>query len=113
MNPAIYLIPIFLVLFFVLYEQRRQKEVIIKKLINKKQLGDDRQMLELAKRFIGKECLVYTFNSQITGVMKEVDGTAILLESNGTIEAVNLDFVVRIREYPKNKNGKKKQVVLD
>ena len=113
MNPAIYLIPIFLVLFFVLYEQRRQKEVIIKKLINKKQLGDDRQMLELAKRFIGKECLVYTFNSQITGVMKEVDGTAILLESKGTIEAVNLDFVVRIREYPKNKNGKKKQVVLD
>ena len=30
-----------------------------------------------------------------------------------TLEAINLDFVIRIREYPKNKKGKKKSVVLD
>ena len=31
----------------------------------------------------------------------------------GTLEAVNIDFVVRIREYPRKKNGKKKSVVID
>ena len=32
---------------------------------------------------------------------------------DGKIEAINLDFVIRIREYPRNKKGKKKSVVLD
>jgi len=36
-----------------------------------------------------------------------------LIEKSGTLEAVNFDFIVRIREYPKNKNGKKKSVILD
>jgi len=35
------------------------------------------------------------------------------VEKNGTVEAINLDFVIRIREFPKNKKGKKKSVVLD
>lgn len=72
-------------------------------------------MIELAKRFIGKECLIYAFDSshQFVGVIKEVCDGAILIENNGTIEAINLDFVIRIREYPKNKKGKKKSVVLD
>ena len=72
-------------------------------------------MLELAKRFIGKECLVYAFDGghQFDGVIKEVTDGAILLEKDGKEEAINLDFVIRIREYPRNKNGKKKSVVLD
>ena len=72
-------------------------------------------MIELAKRFIGKECLIYSFDSnhQFTGMIKEVSDGAILIENNGSVEAVNLDFVIRIREYPKNKKGKKKSVVLD
>lgn len=71
-------------------------------------------MTELAKRFIDKECLIYTFNGgQINGTVKEVGDGAILVESNGTVEAINIDFVMRIREYPRKKNGKKKSVVLD
>lgn len=71
-------------------------------------------MYELAQKFIGKECLIYTFNSsQLTGVIKEVNEGGILLENEDTLEAVNFDFIVRIREYPRKKNGKKKSVVLD
>ena len=29
------------------------------------------------------------------------------------IEAINLDFVIRIREYPTDKKGKKKSIILD
>ena len=71
-------------------------------------------MYELAQKFIGKECLIYTFNSsQLTGVIKEVNAGGILIENGDTLEAVNFDFIVRIREYPRKKNGKKKSVVLD
>jgi len=71
-------------------------------------------MVELAKKFINKECIIYTFNSQLEGVIiKEVTDGAVLVEKKGTIEAVNLDFVTRIREYPRNKNGKKRSIVID
>lgn len=70
-------------------------------------------MLELAKNFLNKECLIYTFNSQIAGTITEVSSGAILIQCKDSMEAVNLDFIVRIREYPRGKNGKKKSVVLD
>ena len=71
-------------------------------------------MKELAKRFIDKECLITAFDSnhQFEGVIKEVSDSAILVEKKEAVEAINLDFVIRIREYPKNKRGKKKSVVL-
>ena len=71
-------------------------------------------MKELAARFIDKECIILSFDSshQYEGVIKEVTDGAILIEKDGKLEAINLDFVIRIREYPRKKNGKKKSVVL-
>lgn len=106
------IIVVFIVLFILL---RNQKSVIAKKKIKKRKTEGKTEMIELAKRFIGKECLIYSFDSnhQFTGTIMEVSDNAILIENGGCIEAVNLDFVIRIREYPKNKKGKKKSVVLD
>ncbi len=107
-------IPILLVLFLVLYTRRIQRNAILKNIIKGKQNKEKKTMQELATRFVGKECLIYTFSgNQIVGMVKEVSSGALLLENKGTVEAVNLDFIVRIREYPRNKNGKKKAVILD
>lgn len=72
-------------------------------------------MIELAKRFIDKECVIYAFDSnhQFNGIVKEVSDGAILIENEGKMEAINLEFVIRIREYPRNKKGKKKAFVFD
>ena len=71
-------------------------------------------MIELAKEMVGKECLIYTFNgTQLSGNVTEIRENAILLDNGRKKEIVNLDYVVRIREFPKNKKGKKKSVVLD
>lgn len=70
-------------------------------------------MKELSKKFIGKECLIYTFNSQLQGTIEEVTDGALLIKNKDNVEAVNLDFVMRIREYPVNKKGKRKSVVVD
>lgn len=110
----VYYIPIFMMLMVLFLVLRGQKQMIIKKLIKKRKTEDKTQMTELAKRFIDKECLIYTFNgNQINGIIKEVTGGALLVESGGAVEAVNLDFIMRVREYPKKKNGKKKSVIFD
>lgn len=104
-------LPLF-VLLLILFITQRNEKAVLKQLLKKRKTGDT-HMYELAQRFIDKECIVYTFNSQITGVIKQVNVGGLLMEKDGTQEAINFDFIVRIREYPKNKNGKKRAVVLD
>ena len=113
MNPSVY-IPIIFLWIIVFIMIRNNRSAIIKKIIKKRKMEGNTEMKELAKKFIDKECLIYPLNSnQLEGVIKEVTDGAILVEKSGTTEAVNLDFVIRIREYPRNKKGKKKSVVLD
>ena len=90
--------------------RNRRKAIIVRKIIEKRKAGGNTEMKELAKRFMNKECVIYSFDSnhQFDGVIKEVTDGAILLEKDGKVEAINLDFVIRIREYPRNKKGKKK-----
>lgn len=115
MNPSTY-IPIILLWFmiFIMFHNRR-KAAIIRKIIKKRKTGENTEMKELALKFIDKECVIYSFDGsrQYDGVIKEVTDGAMLIEKNGNVEAINLDFVIRIREYPIKKNGKKKSVVLD
>ena len=94
---------------------RGQKAAVVRQKLKKRKTEDKIEMIELAKRFIGKECLIYAFDSshQFQGVIKEVSNGAILVENQGQMEAINLEFVIRIREFPTNKKGKKKSVVLD
>ncbi len=106
-----YYIPVMFLLIILLVTKQNERAVM--KQIMKKRKTEDTQMYELAQNFIGKECIIYTFNSQLTGTINQLSEGGIILEKDGTKEAVNFDFIVRIREYPKKKNGKKKSVVLD
>lgn len=105
------IIPIVLLFIIIFITQRNEKTII--KNIMKKRREKDTVMYELAQKFVGKECIIYTFNSQLEGTLKEVNEGGILIERANGVEAVNFDFIVRIREYPRNKNGKKKSVVID
>ena len=70
-------------------------------------------MVELAKRFLEKECVIDPVEHQVIGVIEEVSEGAILLKTESGMQMLNLDFVERIREFPRNKKGKKKSVILD
>ena len=114
MEPSHFILII--VVFVVLYIAfRNRKAVVARKIVKNRKSEDKSKMIELAKKFIDKECLIYAFDSnhQFQGVIKEVSNGAVLIENGDTVEAINLDFVIRIRELPKNKKGKKKAVVLD
>ena len=114
MNPSYTIIIMLWIIIFIMFRNRR-KVAIIRKTIKKRKVGGDTKMKELAKKFIDKECVIYSFDGNHTyiGKIKEVTDGAILVEKDNKIEVLNLDFVFRIREYPKKKNGKKKSVVLD
>lgn len=114
-----YFIIIFALFFLVIIPwitQQRRIAAVRHVLKRKKQMKENSYMKELAKQFIGKDCIVYTVTSNeanIQGVIKEIDDGGMLIEKNsGEKEIINIDFVTRIREYPRKKNGKKKSIVL-
>lgn len=106
---------ILLVLFIILFLQLRDKKMMARQVTKFKDPKERLEMLELAKNFLGKECIIYTFNSnQLVGTIQQIsDGGILLLREDKSSEAVNADFIIRIREHPKKANGKKKSVVLD
>ena len=106
-----------LLIFFCILKRRRTAAAVWQIQNRRKQNKENVVMKELAKQFIGEECIIYTITSiegSIQGVIKEIDDGGMVIERNsGEREIVNLDFVTRIRQYPRKKNGKKKGVVLD
>ena len=112
-----YWVAVLWLLLFVVFRQRSEQKTaaVVHHIKNRKKEAED--MEALAKQFTGKECIIYTINSNdgsIAGIIREVSGGGLLLEdAQGQLQAVNLEYVTRIREYPRNGKGKKKSVVLD
>lgn len=115
---SFYLLLALLLLVVIPRITRRRRLAAIRHILNqKKRNKEDSDMKELAKRFIGKECFIYTVTSNdgsVQGTIKEVDDGGMVVEKkSGELEIINLDYVTRIREYPRTKTGKKKSIVLD
>ena len=97
--------------------KRRRRMAAVRHILNRKKQNREKiAMKELAQKFIGKECLVYTVasdSSAVNGTVKEITDSGLLIENDGYLQVVNLEYVTRIREWPRKKNGKKKDIVLD
>ncbi len=118
MNGVTLILLALLLLVIIPWITRRRRMAAIRQFLNRKrQNKENDEMKELAKRFIGEECLIYTITSNdgsLQGVIREIgDGGMVIEKKSGETEIVNLDFVTRIRQYPRKKNGKKKEIVLD
>ena len=113
-----YLVIIAVLIIFFCFRRRRRTAAVAWQILNqRKQNKENVVMKELAKQFIGEECIIYTITSNdgsVQGVIKEIDDGGMDIEKKtGELEIINLDFVTRIRQYPRKKNGKKKDIVLD
>jgi len=111
MNPAVY-IAIFMSLMVVIMQMEQTNAQmatiqIIRRKFRRKGLN---HMNESVKQFIGKSCMVYTYNAQMTGTAVSVEDNWLTLETKTGTELVNLDYISRIREYPR---GKKKDAVSE
>ena len=113
--PAIYCCVFMPLLIIIIFLAKKRKKFIMLKIIKKSRLkklkGEPTEMLELAKRFIDKDCIISFYdNTQICGVIKEITDNGMLIEEKGELIAVNLEFVAKIKEFPKNKKGKRKSL---
>lgn len=104
-----YFIVYFLFIGIFLYLIKDKKKKKIKKFIynkRKKRIGDNK-MLEIAKKFIGKNVMVKTLTDDVTiGLLKEIIGNAIVIDrKNGEI-VFNLEYVVSIEEFVSKKTKK-------
>lgn len=102
-----------LLLWLAVIQGRKRRNAAIVNHRKKHKNKEIKAVKELAEKFIGKECLVYTIASNsesVNGVIKEVTDSGLLIEQEGAFQAVNLEYVTRIREWPRKANGKKKTV---
>jgi hypothetical protein len=90
--------PIFF-LWFVIFSnlRRRQKILYVQQILNQTR-KENTKMFELAKKFIGKDCTIYVLDNQFRGTVTEVTDSAMLIEKNGCVEVLNLNYVIRIKE---------------
>lgn len=118
-HTTLYLWIMVAILFAIAFFYRRRQRTVVAAAVHhlkKSRKGFD-YMEALAKQFIDKDVIIYTVSSDdgsINGVLKAVDGGGLLIEDeSGKLQAINLEYITRIREYPLNKKGKKKAIVTD
>ena len=108
MDSVYFLLALAIILALFWMAKQRRIAAIRHVLNRKRNSGKDKVMEELARQFIGKECIIHTVtstDSSIQGTVKDVTDGGIVLEKDGNVEAVNLEYVTRIREYPRNAIG--------
>lgn len=103
-----------LLVFVWLAFDRQRKKRKIAAIVNHRKNNTDKEkktMKELAKKFIGKDCYVYTITGDSDpekGVVTEVTDEGILLDNGGGLQAINIEYVTRIQAIVKKPKGKKK-----
>ena len=111
MNNAA-LIFLWVMIILVLLQRKKVQRMINILRIKRKKRGIV-DMSHIIEKFIGKDCLINLGSGSVAdGIVKSVsDGWVELLGKDGNLQAVNIDYISRIREYPKTKNGKRKVVI--
>ena len=101
MTPGVYGAFMILIVLFVLHQQRKNVRRVCR--VRRKKRGKI-TMNELIRRFVGKQCLVYSENGNaVQGVVETVEGNWVSVQTKQGTELVNLDYISRIKEKPAKK----------
>ncbi|GKX65871.1 hypothetical protein rsdtw13_11290 [Clostridium sp. TW13] len=93
---AIYL-PIFMLLFVILPQQRNMQKFVIKK--NKNRKGLKIMTNEILKKYIGKECRISTgsLGTNVAGKIVDINENWIEVETKKGMEVINAEFIQSIK----------------
>ena len=102
---------VFVLLFLVLYLQRQKKRMTVARMISKNRKskangkGSMKIMADMLRVYIGKKCTVSTLNDSVTGTIVAIEDGWMKIDTGKDNSAVNLDYVLRVRQLPvKDKN---------
>lgn len=95
-------------------QARKWQQIRLSKKNRRKRRKGVNVMNELMKSYIGKEIIVWTnWSNSVTGTATKIEENWIeLQDKKGNLQLLNTDFISRIQEYPRGKNGKKKAVIV-
>lgn len=105
---------LFVIIFLIYLPRKKRRKYIASRnfiknrFVNEKGNGR-KDMKELAERFIGKDVYVKLLEGNADGILKEVTDSGIVLENKNGLQILNLNYIMKIREYP-YKNGKRATV---
>ena len=106
---------IFILLFVIPAKRALQhRQATVSKRNRLKRRKGENAMNELVKSYIGKEVIVWAGGSSgVTGTATKIEENWLEVEDkDGNKQILNTDYISRIQEYPRNKNGKKKAVMV-
>ena len=72
-------------------------------------------MTDVFNKYVGKDCVIYLSNSSSNIVECNVNSVCdnwLSVKTKDGDEMINIDYIIRIKEHPVNKNGKKKSVIF-
>lgn len=107
MDPAFISIWLmFLILFIILPDTERKRQVLIRHLKRISTKGEHRGMSEFILNYIGKNCIINSgsLSTSVTGVIEGVNNNWLSVKTKNGVELVNLDFVSIIKERPQKKS---------
>ena len=100
MNPSLYIA--ILLLWLVIYQQRQKKTV--RRALRARRKRGNTPMNELIRRFMGKNCIVYSENGNaVQGIVEALEGNWVSVRTKTGSELINLDYINRIKEKPEKK----------
>ena len=104
-NWFIYFVIIYLCIILPMIRRKKNAAVIATRKIKNKKLNKEERMkmYEVLKRFIGKKCNISIMNSSsgILGTITEVQDNWVIVDTdNNGIDAVNIDYITQISEWP-------------
>lgn len=96
MNPSY--IAIFLILFVVFMQQCQHKQLTAARRIIANRKKGEKKMTIILNGYEGENVTVYTLNDSVTGRIVEINEGWIKIDTGKEVSAVNLDYVIRVKE---------------
>ena len=110
MSPAIWICIYLPLILMLINSSNQRKQQTLRRVRRKK--GAITLTNEMLYEFIGQECIVYLHSGQVAGTIESVQDGWLRIKTGTDTDLINLEYVSRIRKYPRKKNGKK-AIVID
>lgn len=114
MNSGFFVVLLFfLYLYYDNYKKQNYFRLVRKKIINRRNGVFEKEKIDmnaLIKSLVGERCIIYLMQSAVSGVIElnDEDNQWInVRKENDTCEVINIDYIIRIAQYPQKKKKKK------
>jgi hypothetical protein len=102
LDPGVWVAVYMPIIIALVITARNKRQMMRNRIIKKSSHGGDGFMNELVRTFLGKQCVVYTFEgNRIKGTIEKVEGNWISISTAKEAQIVNADFISRIRQCTK------------